>query len=143
MQIYIDWIFLWWSAYISQTHGHFFVVLKDAFRKIPVVGPGLMFFSWIFLSRHWEQDKQHFQHRMSSLSDPRHRTPMWLLIFPEGTNLSNDTRNASSMWAKKMRIRSFKHTLLPRTRGLQFCLQELATSVDWLYDCTIAYENIP
>jgi hypothetical protein len=36
-----------------------------------------------------------------------------------------------------------KHQLLPRTTGLQFCLNELRQTTNWLYDCTIAYEGIP
>lgn len=36
-----------------------------------------------------------------------------------------------------------KHGLLPRSTGLQFCLQELKTTTNWLYDCTIAYEGVP
>jgi hypothetical protein len=36
-----------------------------------------------------------------------------------------------------------KHQLLPRSKGLQFCLQNLKDSTEWLYDCTIGYEGIP
>ena len=36
-----------------------------------------------------------------------------------------------------------QHTLLPRTTGLQFCLQELRKTVGYVYDCTIAYEGVP
>ncbi|KAK0336262.1 hypothetical protein LTR91_016536 [Friedmanniomyces endolithicus] len=33
--------------------------------------------------------------------------------------------------------------LLIFPEGLQFCLQELKQSTNWLYDCTIAYEGVP
>lgn len=68
---------------------------------------------------------------------------MWLLIFPEGTNLSATTRQKSASWAKKSGLTDMKHQLLPRSTGLQFCLQELKQTTNWLYDCTIAYEGIP
>ncbi|OAL42539.1 putative acyltransferase [Pyrenochaeta sp. DS3sAY3a] len=142
-QIYTDWIFLWWSAYIAQHHGHLFIVLKDSLKSIPILGPGMMFFSWIFLSRRWEADRHRLQHRLSRLSSSKVLTPMWLLIFPEGTNLSRGTRGVSQKWATKMGIPDMKHCLLPRTRGLQLCLEELKDTVDWIYDCTIAYEGIP
>jgi len=34
-----------------------------------------------------------------------------------------------------------KYTLLPRSTGLFFCLQQLQGTVEWVYDCTIAYEG--
>ncbi|KAI9881788.1 MAG: hypothetical protein M1823_006501 [Watsoniomyces obsoletus] len=69
--------------------------------------------------------------------------PMWLLLFPEGTNLAPDTREKSKTWAQKSGITDTQHVLLPRATGLQFCIDELKGSVDYLYDCTIAYEGVP
>jgi len=142
-QIYTDWLFLWWSAYTTRHHGHLFIVLKDSLQRIPILGPGMQFFSWVFLSRRWETDRPRFQHRMSHLQDVTLQQAMWLLIFPEGTNLSRNTREMSSVWAKKMHMPDLRHVLLPRTRGLQICLEGLNPSVQWMYDCTIAYEGIP
>jgi hypothetical protein len=78
---------------------------------------------------------------LNHLKDPK--DPMWLLIFPEGTNLSGVTRQKSAQWAEKTGVKDMKHQLLPRTTGLQFCLNELRQTTNWLYDCTIAYEGIP
>jgi lysocardiolipin and lysophospholipid acyltransferase len=94
------------------------------------------------MARKWEQDKPRLAHRLSKLSASRDY-PMWLLIFPEGTNLSPNTRPKSEAYAKKEDLVHPKHVLLPRTTGLRFCLQQLATTVDWLYDCTLAYEGVP
>lgn len=79
---------------------------------------------------------------MSRLADAKALDPMWLLIFPEGTNLSRNTRKASVAWAKKSGRQDFKHLLLPRTRGLQYCLEELGSTVEWVYDCTLAYSGV-
>jgi len=68
---------------------------------------------------------------------------MWLLIFPEGTNLSSNGRINSKKWADKVGLEDMQHLLLPRSTGLHFCIQELRNTVDWLYDCTIAYEGVP
>lgn len=102
-----------------------------------------MFFSWIFLSRKWEADKPRFQHRISQLSNPESCAPIWLLIFPEGTNLSRRSRKLSSKWAAKTGVPDLELALLPRSRGLQYCLQAVDSSVEWMYDCTIGYEGIP
>jgi lysocardiolipin and lysophospholipid acyltransferase len=68
--------------------------------------------------------------------------PMWLLIFPEGTNLSFNGRRKSKAWSDKSGIPDMRHQLLPRKTGLLFCLDELADTVEWIYDCTVAYEGI-
>lgn len=132
-------------------HGHIFIMLKDSLRYLPVIGPGMMFFGFIFMARNWGKDKPRMQHRLQNLntqhdgpmSGPRGLDPMWLLIFPEGTNLSKNGRNGSAKWAEKAGLQDLQHALLPRYMGLQFCLQELEKTVDWVYDCTVAYEGVP
>jgi len=68
---------------------------------------------------------------------------MWMLIFPEGTNISQNGREKSRAWAEKSGKVDLKHALLPRSTGLHFCLEELQDTVDWVYDCTLAYEGVP
>jgi len=68
--------------------------------------------------------------------------PMWLLIFPEGTNLSANTRKKSVAWSQRSGIPDMKYQLLPRSTGMFFCLQQLHGTIDWVYDCTIAYEGV-
>jgi len=94
------------------------------------------------MARKWEQDKPRLAHRLSKLEKATD-DPMWLLIFPEGTNLSPTTRPKSVAFAKKEDIEMPKHILLPRSTGLRFCLQNLSSSVRWVYDCTLAYEGVP
>ncbi|KEQ90023.1 acyltransferase-domain-containing protein [Aureobasidium pullulans] len=140
-QLYTDWLYLWWIAYTNKMHGRIYIILKESLKNVPIFGWGAQFYNFIFLSRKWETDKSRFQRHLSQLSDPK--DPMWLLIFPEGTNLSETTRAKSKAWADKQGISDMKHQLLPRTTGLQFCLQRLKESTNWLYDCTIAYEGVP
>ena len=151
MQIYTDWVYLWWVAYTSKMHGHIYIILKESIKYIPVLGTGMMFYGFIFLSRKWAKDKDRFQHRLKKLSTShggplsgsQPLDPMWLLIFPEGTNLSGNGRISSKKWADKTGIEDVRHCLLPRSTGLLFCLQELEKTVDWVYDCTVAYEGVP
>ena len=150
-QIYTDWLYLWWASYAGSMHGHLFIILKESLRYIPVVGPGMMFYGFIFMARNWQKDKPRMHHRLQQLKS-QHRgplsgtqslDPMWLLIFPEGTNLSGNTRKRSKAWAEKNNMKDLEHQLLPRALGLQYCLLELKGTVEWVYDCTIAYEGIP
>lgn len=140
-QLYTDWLYLWWIAYTNKMHGRIYIILKESLKNVPIMGWGMQFYNFIFLSRNWEQDRYKFKKHLDNLKNPQ--DPMWLLIFPEGTNLSAVTREKSAGWAKKTGIPDMKHQLLPRKTGLQFCLKELRPSTNWLYDCTIAYEGVP
>ncbi|KAJ9651363.1 hypothetical protein H2198_009365, partial [Neophaeococcomyces mojaviensis] len=140
-QIYTDWLYLWWTAYCSGMHGRLYIILKESLKRIPILGWGMQFNQFIFLKRDWEKDRGHMAQalqRLNKLADP-----MWLLLFPEGTNLAPTTRQKSASWAKKNNMKDMRHCLLPRSTGLRFCLQELEDTVDYIYDCTIAYEGVP
>ncbi|CAK4031712.1 related to 1-acyl-sn-glycerol-3-phosphate acyltransferase gamma [Lecanosticta acicola] len=140
-QLYTDWLYLWWIAYTNKMHGRIYIILKESLKQLPIIGWGMQFYNFIFLSRKWEQDRYKFKRHLDHLKNPK--DPMWLLIFPEGTNLSAVTREKSAKWAQKTGVPDMKHQLLPRSTGLQFCLQELRPTTNWLYDCTIAYEGVP
>lgn len=140
-QIYTDWLYLWWIGYTAGMHGRIYVVLKESLKRIPVIGWGMQFAQFIFLKRKWEQDKPRLAAHLQRFNKPK--DPMWLMMFPEGTNLAPSTREASKSWADKNGIKDMQHTLLPRSTGLHFILQELSKTVDYVYDCTIAYEGVP
>jgi 1-acyl-sn-glycerol-3-phosphate acyltransferase len=140
-QIYTDWLYLWWIAYCNGMHGRLYIILKESLKKIPVLGWGMQLSQFIFLKRNWEKDKPHMASALQKLN--RITEPMWLLLFPEGTNLAPDTRQKSAAWAQKTGVPDMQHMLLPRSTGLQFCLEELKNSVEYLYDCTVAYEGVP
>ncbi|KAL9601183.1 MAG: hypothetical protein Q9219_002683 [cf. Caloplaca sp. 3 TL-2023] len=154
-QLYSDWLYLWWIAYTSRMHGHVFIILKESLKYVPIIGPGMMFYGFVFMARNWVKDRPRLRHRLQKLARSRHGgpmsgkkgaeslDPMWLMIYPEGTNLSGNTRKGSVRWAEKQGIKDFEHVLLPRSTGLLYCLQELKGTVEWVYDCTVAYEGIP
>jgi 1-acyl-sn-glycerol-3-phosphate acyltransferase len=111
----------------------------------------MMFFGFVFMSRKLEKDKPRLAHRLKKLKEVHHGPlsgsngldPMWLMLFPEGTNLSYNGRVKSAAWAKKQGMPDMQHQLLPRSTGTFFCLNELKGTVEWVYDCTMAYEGIP
>jgi 1-acyl-sn-glycerol-3-phosphate acyltransferase len=140
-QIYTDWLYLWWIAYTNGMHGRLYIVLKESLRRIPVIGWGMQFYQFIFMKRNWEQDKPNMAKHLQKLN--KSSSPMWLLLFPEGTNLAPSTRKKSKKWAAKNGIPDMQHQLLPHSTGLRFCLQELRGTVEYLYDCTIGYEGVP
>ncbi|CAN8095268.1 unnamed protein product [Discula destructiva] len=151
-QIYTDWLYLWWVGYANnpKMHGYLYIILKESLKYIPVIGPGMMFYGFIFMSRKMAVDLPRLAYRLGKLKmshtapdGNKYLNPMWLLLFPEGTNLSDNGRVRSAKWAEKSGIDDCQHLLLPRSSGMYFILKELKGTVEYVYDCTVAYEGVP
>lgn len=140
-QIYADWLFMWWAAYTSRMHGAIYIILKASLKWIPIIGTGMQLFGFIFMKRNWEQDRPALEHRLRQLQRDKD-WPVWLLIYPEGTNLSPTTIEKAKSYARKVKGPELNRVLLPRSTGLYYCVKNLKQTVDYLYDCTIAYEPI-
>lgn len=151
-QLYSDWLYLWWIAYTNspRMHGHIYIILKESLKHVPIIGWGMRFYGFIFMSRKMSTDQPRLAHRLGKLKE-RHSgplsgtsglDPMWLLLFPEGTNASQNTRVKSVQWAEKQGIKDFEHVLLPRSTGTFFCLNEIKGTLDYVYDCTLAYGGV-
>lgn len=140
-QIYADWLFIWWAAYTSQMHGSIYIVLKDSLKWVPIIGPAMQLFGFIFMARNWTKDRPAIQHRLKQLQADKD-WPMWLLLYPEGTNLSPTTIEKARAYAKKIDAPLLERTLLPRSTGMRYCVANLKKSVEYVYDCTIAYDPI-
>lgn len=130
-------------------HGSLYIILKESLKYIPIVGPGMMFYGFIFMSRKMAVDQPRLAYRLGKLKKQhtaadgrKYLDPMWLLLFPEGTNASQNGKNRSAKWAEKIGVRNPDHMLLPRSTGCYFCLNELKGTVDYVYDCTVAYEGV-
>lgn len=109
-----------------------------------------MFYGFIFMSRKMSVDQPRLAYRLGKLKmlhtapdGAKYLNPMWLLLFPEGTNLSGNGRVKSAKWAEKNGVKDCNHLLLPRSTGMYFVLKELKGTVEYVYDCTVAYEGIP
>jgi len=133
-----------------RMHGHIYIILKESLKWLPLAGTGMMFYGFIFLSRKMAVDQPRMAHRLKKLKTvhtgpggEQYLDPMWLLLFPEGTNLSGNGRAKSAKWAEKIGVKDPEHVLLPRSTGTYFCLSELKGTVEYVYDCTVAYEGVP
>ncbi|KAJ3161172.1 hypothetical protein HDU86_007794 [Geranomyces michiganensis] len=104
-------------------------------------GWGMQFFEFIFLARKWAVDRammSRILHR--ALSD---KLPLWLVIFPEGTVITDDTKGKTRAYAKKMDIPDDpQFVLIPKSTGLFFCLKNLQPDARHLWDITMGYEGL-
>jgi len=66
-------------------------------------------FHFIFLARHWASDKLQLSDQLSRLAARAQvlSTPLALMIFPEGTLVSNDTRPVSKKFSEKIAVVRF------------------------------------
>lgn len=128
-------------------HGHVYIVLKESISYIPLIGLGLRLAGFVFMARKMQTDKARLSRRLSQLSRRSQKdgalNPMWLIMFPEGTNLSKNGRAASVRWAGKQGDQDLQYQLIPRSAGTYFCLKALEGTVEWVYDCTLAYDGVP
>lgn len=157
-QVYTDWLYLWCLAYYADVADSILIILKKSLKWIPFVGWGMQFYRFIFLARNWASDQAQLAKQLGEVASENH-TPapaerstsrntakkLMLLIFPEGTLVSNNTRPISTKFAEKMGIKDLENVLLPRSTGLFFCLRTLAKEMDdlWLVDFTIGYPGVP
>ncbi|MBW0501619.1 hypothetical protein O181_041334 [Austropuccinia psidii MF-1] len=153
-QIYADWLYIWCLAYLANLHGSLVIILKASLKWVPIVGPAMQLFSFIFLNRSWSSDKSSLSEQLDKLADQATRQDaiqsqsldkLALLIFPEGTLVSPATRPLSKKYADKFGYSDLRHCLLPRSTGSLFCIRALSRKVPdlKLIDLTIGYPGIP
>jgi len=124
-QVYTDWWYLWCLTYVMNTHRDVFIILKKSLKWLPIVGwvgifinhsmpiptdptltKGMQFFNFIFLDRSWASDRLNLATQLSALGrhSEKHNKPLSLIIYPEGTLVSEMTRPISKKFADKMGI---------------------------------------
>lgn len=84
----VDMMFTAWCyATFFDSYPHFLFILKDTLRSLPFFGYCMQILMYIFLSRKKEQDVPHI-HNMLSYMSQHYCAEQSLVIFPEGTDLS-------------------------------------------------------
>ncbi|ODV96673.1 hypothetical protein PACTADRAFT_48496 [Pachysolen tannophilus NRRL Y-2460] len=151
-QIYIDWLFLWFLAYMNDVANNVYIIMKKSLKNIPVLGYGMKNYKFIFLSRKWELDKilmlnqlaniDHYSRILEKNYYFNSLKKNWLILFPEGTNLSTDRKKKSDDWCKKIDQKLLKNCLLPRVKGLYLSTLQLSSTTKKIYDITIGYGGI-
>ncbi|BGP10895.1 hypothetical protein JCM10049v2_006789 [Rhodotorula toruloides] len=140
-----DWLYLWDFAYLADHSSSIYIALKSSLRQIPIIGWAASWFGFIFLERRWASDRAPFRRQLKRIAQETNRggkdQKLALLIFPEGTIVTANTRGISSKFAEKTAVSDYEHVLLPRSTGLFFALRQLAPSIPnlSLVDLTVGY----
>ncbi|KAK8936662.1 putative 1-acyl-sn-glycerol-3-phosphate acyltransferase 4 [Platanthera zijinensis] len=135
----VDWMYLWNLALRKGCLGSIKYVLKSSLMKLPVFGWGFQILEFISVERNWEVDEPMMQKKLSTFKDIR--DPLWLSIFPEGTDYTEKKCISSQKYAAENDLPILKNVLLPKTKGFYACVNALRESLDAVYDISIAYKH--
>ncbi|CAM4743786.1 unnamed protein product [Rotaria magnacalcarata] len=139
----LDWMFIFMLHSRFQTLKQLKIVLKADLKRIPGPGWAMQHAGYLFLDRIWEKD----QETMKNISGyyKSCQSPLSILIFPEGTNLTEQTKIKSNEYAAKQTSfnASYEYCLHPRLNGFKFLLNSMRSEeiLDAIDDVTIGYEG--
>ncbi|KAF5194134.1 Lysocardiolipin acyltransferase [Thalictrum thalictroides] len=134
----VDWMYLWDLALRKGRLGYIKYILKSSLMKLPIFGWGFHILEFISVERKWEADALNMYHMLSTFTDPE--DPLWLALFPEGTDFSEQKCMHSQTYARENGLPVLQNVLLPKTKGFYACLEVLRNSLDAVYDVTIGYK---
>lgn len=112
-------------------------LVKDIVKWVPGVGWGMVFLDCLFLKRNWADDEQNIKATFRRYNE--HKSPLWLVSFPEGTRLTPKKLEASRKYAAKVGLPPPSKVMLPRAKGFTASLQGLREHVTAVYSLTISY----
>ncbi|KAG6671136.1 hypothetical protein I3843_Q013400 [Carya illinoinensis] len=135
----VDWMYLWDLALRKGCLGHMKYILKSSLMKLPVLGWGFHILEFIAVERKWEIDESVLCNMLSTFKNPQ--DPLWLVLFPEGTNFTEEKCKKSRKFAAEAKLPMMFNVLLPKTKGFCFCLEALRGSLNAVYDVSIAYKH--
>ncbi|OAY29479.1 probable 1-acyl-sn-glycerol-3-phosphate acyltransferase 5 isoform X3 [Manihot esculenta] len=131
-------MYLWNLAWRKGSLGYIKYVLKSSLMRLPVFGWGFHILEFISVERRWEVDESNMRHMLASFKDPR--DPLWLALFPEGTDFTEQKCIRSQKYAAENGLPILNNVLIPKTKGFYACLEDLRASLDAVYDVTIGYK---
>ncbi|XP_049552296.1 lysocardiolipin acyltransferase 1 isoform X4 [Orcinus orca] len=119
----MDWMFLWNClmrySYLRLEK----ICLKATLKRVPGFGWAMQAAAYIFIHRKWKDDKSHFEDMIDYFCDIHE--PLQLLIFPEGTDLTENSTARSNEFAEKNGLQKYEYVLHPRTTGFTFVVDRL------------------
>uniref|UniRef100_A0A3P9I2U8 Lysocardiolipin acyltransferase 1 n=2 Tax=Oryzias latipes TaxID=8090 RepID=A0A3P9I2U8_ORYLA len=140
----LDWMFLWCCllrySYLRLEK----ICLKAGLKAVPGFGWAMQVACFVFIHRRWDVDKKHLENMLDYFCDIKE--PLQLLLFPEGTDLTENTKTKSDAFAEKNKLPKLEYVLHPRSTGFTFIVDKLqkGDNLDAVHDITVAYpKNIP
>ena len=114
----LDWMLFWalMARAGIRSSSSLKIVLKDSLAKAPIFGWAMQHFRFLFLSRSWVNDEAHLGRVIEHYK--RTGENATFLIFPEGSDLSDENIEKSQKFAREKGLPQYRFILNPRTTGL-------------------------
>ncbi|XP_070789051.1 1-acyl-sn-glycerol-3-phosphate acyltransferase epsilon-like [Pituophis catenifer annectens] len=138
----VDWIIANMLAIRQNALGHIRYVLKDRLKWLPLYGWYFSQHGGIYVNRRSIFNEKKMRNKL--YIQMKAKTPMYLVIFPEGTRYSPALRKLiadSQAYAEKEGLTVLKHVLTPRVKATHVAVDSMKSYLDAVYDITIAYED--
>lgn len=122
--------------------GHVRYVLKDGLKWLPLYGWYFTEHGGIYVHRSAKFNEKEMRSKLQA--QIKAKTPMHLIIFPEGTRYSPEKSKTiadSQEYAEKEGLTVLKHVLTPRVKATHVAIDALRNYLDAVYDITIAFEG--
>uniref|UniRef100_A0A3P9JX84 1-acylglycerol-3-phosphate O-acyltransferase 5 (lysophosphatidic acid acyltransferase, epsilon) n=1 Tax=Oryzias latipes TaxID=8090 RepID=A0A3P9JX84_ORYLA len=141
-QCTVDWIIADMLAIRQSALGHVRYVLKDGLKWLPLYGWYFSQHGGIYVKRSAKFNEMAMRKKL--LNQTQTGTPMYLVIFPEGTRYNPEIKSViadSQAFAKKQGLAVLKHTLTPRMKAAHVAIETMRDHLVAVYDVTVAYEG--
>jgi len=131
----VDWLFFWCLAARYGKCGQLCIAVKSELKNVPLFGWAIQAFCFLFLSRADREKDIESIYRVLGQFDP-----IFLLIFPEGTDLSESNVAKAQKYGSTLKPPLiWHHVLIPKMLGVRAAILALKPKV--IYDVTISYLN--
>ncbi|XP_063362845.1 lysocardiolipin acyltransferase 1-like [Cydia amplana] len=114
-------------------------VLKDELKAVPGMGWIMQLNFFLYVKRNWRED----QLSLAQFVDyyKRLSCPCRIVLFPEGTDLSEENKRRSERFATTHNLLLYEYVLHPRTTGFAaLCSRLRGAGLASVYDATVAYD---
>lgn len=141
-----DWNFLWAGLLHAAPNHNAKIVLKDQLRSVPGIGWVMAMTRFLYLKRKWSVDSVKLDQMLDYFSSIREEGGKQIILFPEGTNLTVQSREKSAMYAMRYNREVYQYLIHPRNTGFVHLAKGMMDRnlLDNIYDVTIAYrDNLP
>ena len=112
-------------------------MVKGSMKFMPFLGWGMLSLDFLFLKRDWAKDREHIAAAFARFRS--RKTPVWLVLFPEGTRRTPEKHAKSMVHAGRAGHPPTEKVMLPRTKGFVASVQGLAGKINAIYRITVGY----
>lgn len=135
----VDWIVADILAMRQDAVGHVRYVLKDRLKWLPLYGYYFSQHGGIYVKRSARFNEGKMRSTLQSYVNAG--TPMYLVIFPEGTRYNSKVLSASQAFAAQRGLPVLKYVLTPRIKATYVAFDSMKNYLDAIYDVTVVYEG--